>query len=180
MDPSHPFGLIKQNVKLTKVTKVFLPFKATILVSLWSLFAIMRRVLVIVAFFLPSLGLRNLLYHWKAEQIPFSIRLRYAQQRSISPDDAIVLHNMSEPVLWSQLDRWNYDDPNNPTPPPYSTYTLLSLGHTFTAFFALLFIQCLSITFLKIITSPDFRSESTLDKLTHVLQTLNVPSPYCD
>ena len=168
------------NLKLTKVTKVFLPTKATIMVLLWSLFGVMRRVLVIVAFFIPSLGLCDLLYHWKAEQIPFSIRLRFAQQRSISPDDAIVLHNMSEPVLWSQLDRWNYDDPNKPTPPPYSMYTLLSLTHTFIAFFVLLFIHCLCITILKIFTSPDFRGGSVLDQLTHVLQSLNIPAPYCD
>ena len=53
------------------------------------------------------------------------------------------LHGLNETVYWSQLDRWDYSG-EEPVPPPYSIYTLLSLKHTFLAGAALLAIHFLA------------------------------------
>ena len=45
-----------------------------LMVWTWGLFGTLRRVLSMVIYFVPFLGLNNVLYHWTAEQIPFLIR----------------------------------------------------------------------------------------------------------
>ena len=57
-----------------KVHKGFFPITSKLIVWTWGLFGTLRRVLSMVIYFVPFLGLSNVLYHWKAEQIPFKIR----------------------------------------------------------------------------------------------------------
>ena len=75
-----------------------------------------------VAFFIPSLGLFDILYHWKAEQMTFVLRKSELRK---GPEDILELYNMTENVLWSDIDRWNYTDPFRPMPPYYT------IGQTF-------------------------------------------------
>ena len=56
------------------LTTGYLPMSSSMIIYLWALFSTMSRVLSITTFFIPGFGLYDLLYHWKAEQIPFSIR----------------------------------------------------------------------------------------------------------
>ena len=54
------------------------PFKAKIAAFLWGLVASVRRVIGIVSFFAPCLGLLNLLWHYHAEQFPFKVTIIFA------------------------------------------------------------------------------------------------------
>ena len=49
----------------------------------------------------------NLLWHWHAEQFPFSARKAQVMRLGVtpSPDERIELHWMREEVLWADLDR---------------------------------------------------------------------------
>ena len=110
-----------------------------LLVFTGALFSTLRKVLSIVVFFTPSMGLFSLLHHWQAEQIPFTSSFRIIEEYKKSPSqipqfDIIDLYNMTETVHWTDLDRWSYEDPKHPTPPHYSIYTVLTLQHTFIAF----------------------------------------------
>ena len=76
LDPSIVLGFfiawslrtaITLHVKTIKKHKVYFGFKQTFSVGLWAMFATLRRVLSIVCFFVPSLGLQNILYHWMSE-----------------------------------------------------------------------------------------------------------------
>ena len=87
-----------------------------------------KRILSLFAFFIPSLGLFDILYHWHAEQFPFQLR---AYGFIKGPNDTLELYNMTEEVLWSDIDRWDYD---NSIPPGYTLYTGLTLGQTFLSF----------------------------------------------
>ena len=60
--------------KTIQVHKGFFPLASEIAVWLWGLFGALRRILSMVTFFVPYLGLFNILNHWRAEQIPFWIR----------------------------------------------------------------------------------------------------------
>ena len=89
------------HLKSVATEKGFIQTTSKIAVFLWGLFAVMRRVLTLVAFFIPSLGLFSILYHWQAELIPFRVRLEYAS--SVTVEDLIKLRGMNESIYWSFL-----------------------------------------------------------------------------
>ena len=95
------------HVKILSMEKGFFGFKAKTAAFLWGLVASVRRVLGIVAFFIPCLGLMNLLWHWHAEQYPFSARKAQVMRLGVtpSPDEKIHLYRMRDEVLWVDLDR---------------------------------------------------------------------------
>ena len=131
------------HMKSMKTEKGFLPFSSRIFVGFWALFGTLRRTLGILAFFLPAMGLFNILHHIKFEKVGFKIRLDYAS--TISVEDKIALYGLNETILWTELDRWDYTDPNKPTPPNYSLYTGLNLRDTFIAFIVLAALQFFAI-----------------------------------
>ena len=172
------------HVKAVRVEKGFFRFKPTIIVFFWAFFGIIRRVGSLVAYFSPSLGLFSLLHHWQAENMPFTARLEMANFANNSNDimnAKINLYNMTEEVSWSSLDRWNYDDPQHPLPPPYSMYTGLSLQHTFVWFIALFILQIFLLLGVKVQTSEAFRDKKDyFQKMAHLIQITNLPLPYQD
>ena len=95
------------HVKILSMEKGFFGFKAKIAAFLWGLVASVRRVLGIVAFFIPCLGLMNLLWHWHGEQYPFSARKAQVMRLGVtpSPDERIELYRMRKEFLWADLDR---------------------------------------------------------------------------
>ena len=95
------------HVKILSLEKGFFGFKAKTAAFLWGLVASVRRVMGIVIFFTPCLGLMDLLWHWHAEQFPFQVRLNHAKRFNITPslDEQIQLYKMTEEVLWTDLDR---------------------------------------------------------------------------
>ena len=95
------------HVKLLSMEKGFFGFKAKCITCLWGLVASVRRVLGIVTFFSPCLGLMDLLWHFHGEQYPFSARVEQVMRSGVtpSPDERVELYRMREEVLWSDLDR---------------------------------------------------------------------------
>ena len=169
------------HTKLIVLQKGFCQTTTKLVVLAWGLCATLRRVLSIVVVFAPSLGLFSLLHHWRWEQIPYRIRLEYNRMGfTISPEDKIGLYGLNETVYWSQLDRWDYSG-EEPVPPPYSIYTLLSLKHTFLAGAALLAIHFLVLLITKILTSAEFRRRGHYtNKFLHLIENTNYVTPYAD
>ena len=153
----------------------------TLVLHAWATFATLRRVLSLVTVFIPSMGLFSLLHHWKWEQVPFDIRIENAKKSLISPEDQISLLGLNDTVLWSELDRTDYSNPQYPVPPTYSLYTLLTLQETFVTLIGLSFAQLLATFLIKLRTSKDFKEESSkTNKIIHLLENLNFASPYKD
>ena len=169
-------------VKHIQAEKVYLPTTSKIIITLWTLFGVLRRVLTMVAYFIPGMGLFSILNHHKAEQIPFKIRVEYAAENwGVSSMDKIELRGLEETVLWSDLDRWNYSDPQNPTAPHYSIYT----GMIFENYmYTLLIITAIHITVLllvKIFTARNFKNfDGMTKKFVHILENQNFSSPFLD
>ena len=170
------------HVKILSMEKGFFGFKAKTAAFLWGLVSSVRRVLGIVAFFIPCLGLLNLLWHWHGEQFPFQVRLDYAKRINITRDEKIELFSMTEEVLWSDYDHWSYEDPQDPRAPHYSLYTGLSAKWTLVIFIALLILHALSVLLIKLCTSADFRKEKgrVFQKIIHIISNKNIPTPYRD
>ena len=182
---------IMLHMKTLKTAKGFFPFKTAFFVLLWGSVATLRRILAVVAFFIPSFGLFSILYHWQAEKIPFKMRLDYARKFGISPGDKIGLYGLTETVYWSELDRWSYrgafnrsyEGAFNPRAPHYSLYTGMALNMSFVVFLAISTVQFLILWLVKNRTSEEFRKGGNyfdFDKFTHVLLNLNFAFPYKD
>ena len=76
--------------------------------------------------------------------------------------------------------RWNYAG-EEPVPPPYSLYTLLSLKNTFLAGSVLLAVHLLVLALVKAITSAEFRSPGDyINKFLHIIENSNYATPYVD
>ena len=165
------------HLKTIKAEKYSVSIFSSLFILLWAFSSSLRRVLSIVCFFIPSLGLFSILYHFKAEQIPFNIWNRYNRTQS----DRIVLYGLKETVLWGELDRWDYSTDPDGIPPPYSIYTGISLEWSFISFFILSVVQFCAILIVKINTCKSFpKIEKFLDKFLHLLLNLNISSPYED
>lgn len=157
--------------------KVFVPFTSKIFILFWGLFASIRRIVSIFALFLPSMGLFSILYHHRAEQLPFTIWKRY----NLTQADKIHLYGLDETVLWGDIDRWDFSIEPSGSPPSFTKYTGLPLKHTFFLFLALTGAQLLVLYLVKRITSAKFLTEGNyLNKLLHLLLSLNLASPYED
>ena len=175
------FSSIKIHTKITILEKGFCPTTSKLVVLAWATFATMRRVLSLVALFIPSMGLFCLLHHLEWDKIPVNARQEYAKRFAINPDDKIRLYGLNETIYWSGIDRWDYTDQEHPTPPTNSSYTLMSLQNTFIALIVLSILQFSAIFAVKIWNSKDFREEQhKTNKGIHVLENLNFASPFRD
>ena len=176
--------LILMHVKSLNLEKRYLRLKVKFVAFLWGLVSSVKRVIVIVSFFVPSLGLFDLLWHWHAEQFPFQVRLDLAKRGNMTHDAKIKLYDMTEEVPWSDLDRWCYDNPQNPEAPCYKLYTGLTAKWTLFTFFLILFFHLVTVFLVKWNTSDEFRlgkgKGTVFQKSNHVIMNTNIPRPYRD
>ena len=171
--------------KIIKTEKGFLPFTSTLVIVFWSAVAAARRIMAIIVWFLPSLGLFSILIHWKAEQIPFAVRMEAFKDNIMTSEDIIELNNMTRRVPWTDIDRWEYNSTNpeeneDNGAPHYSLYTGLALGESLGVFLALLSLQMFTITIVKVLNMKNIRKERVFDVFTHVIENINFPFPYMD
>ena len=174
--------------KQIKTDKEYLPKTSEVFVLLWGLFASAKRVMAIIAVFIPSLGLFSVLQHWQAEQMPYWIRMIGAHgtdvfgnvYNKIAYNDTLELNGLNKTVYWRTLDRTDWSDPSRPVFPPYTFYTGLTLGQTFVAFIALFILHFLVIILVKVLTTENIKNEKPLELLRHCLENMNIPVPYED
>ena len=91
------------------------------------------------------------------------------------------MRGLNQIVVWGDLDRWNYSNPDLATPPPYTLYTILTLGEAFQVFLVIMGAHTLMMLIVKISTSSKFRTRKhPLGKFIHVVQNLSLASSYKD
>ena len=172
---------VRMHTNIISQKKGISPITTKLFIFFWGVFAILRRILSIIALFLPSLGLFSILHHWRWEQIPYKARLEYNKRGFLSAKDKISFYGLNETIYWTELDHWNYDDNLEPTPPEYSFYTLFSLQTTFIAGLALLGIHFILVMTAKINTSSEFRKRGHyVNKIIHIIENLNYATPFSD
>ena len=186
MDPVAVLGLSSAwtfktcftlQLKTIITEKQFVPMTSKCFILLYGIFSSLRRILSIICFFTPSLGLFSILYHFKAEQKPFGIWKKFGKTQ----EDKIALHGLEHFIPWKKLDRWDYSLGAQGTPPHYSLYTGTSLRTTFYLFFILSGLQLLLTLLVKIYTSRHFYKRGQfLNKFLHLLLSLNFASPFED
>lgn len=167
-------------LKSMVVEKCYFSTTSKMIAVLWALFATCRRVLTIITFFTPCMGLFSASYHYHFEQIPYSARIQYAKVQNITTEDRIYLHGLEKDVKWTEIDRWTYKG-STPTPPGYELYTGFNLKEYFGLFFLVTFLQLIVLLLVKIRTAHGFYNRKDIfGKMVHLFENLNYASPYQD
>ena len=153
------------------------PIQSKIIAGLFAFFAGTKRILTLILFFAPPLGLFNLLKHLQAEQIPFDKGLG----GFLDNDGTLQLGN-SEPFKWTEpfkteerpiLDRWNG---STNLAPEYILYSTCKLQHYFFAFLALLLVHFVVICIVKLCLSQGYKQLNGLEKVIHVMECSHIAS----
>ena len=144
--------------------RVFFPIKSQIMAGLYTLFVSSSRILAMVLYFTPMLGLFGLLKHYKAEQTKWDTWIEHA----FVENNTIRVGNVT--VKWSEINRWNGNEA-----PSYELYTIFSIGMYFFAFIALHVLQFAIILIMKLKISQPFRQLNFIEKFIHLIESLNIP-----
>ena len=142
-------------LKCISILKPFLGFTTKLVLMLWIIFSVSPRLMAMVLYFTPALGLFSILGHWKLEQVPYS--------------DSLNFNN-----------RYNY---TARTAPHYKVYTYFSLSEYFYGFLILLVLHICLNALAKTLCSEDFRrnlNSSLLFKLIHCVENTNIPTVWMD
>ena len=163
-------------LKTISIIKPFLPFTTKLVLLSWIVVSASIRVMTFVLYFTPPLGLFSILGHWKLEQLPYYKSSNYDR---FGAYNIVYLYN-SDPVLWTELNRYNYTSGSGPD---YKMYTKYSLMEYFFGFWILLFLHIYTNLLAKIAISEDFRKNCTSSKLIkfiHSLENTNIPTVWMD
>ena len=110
----------------------------------------------------------------------FEHRRWNAENGTINPNDTLDMYNLNRTVLWSEIDRWDYTDPENFQPPAYTVYTGLTMGGYFFSFLAIMVLQIIAIVIVKVLLVDGLKWKDWLDLLLHCLENGNIPFPWKD
>ena len=190
---------VTSHLKALSASRERFPFVSKVIVGFYCMFGCLTRVMSIIMFFAPSLGLFSLLKHLQGEQIPWDTGVL----DMVGPDDLLFLGN-NEPVEWLSIDRWsrNLSEPKflhnidgtlqrnewndlilNPAyldqssgHPTYILYTYFSLEIYFLIFVGLILLHMIVVYIAKSMLSQDFGLEfNLLEKIIHSLENTNLP-----
>ena len=130
-------------MKAASIEKTHLKTSSKIGLVLISLFCSCARLLSIVCFFTPFIGLFNFLNHYKAEQIQFVQSIRDAFAGNIT---------------WGEIDRWTFENGTDTgTPPGYNLYTFFTLQQSVWIFLSLSLVHFLAVYMVKVLKTEKFR-----------------------
>lgn len=150
-------------------------WKSKLAVGFYGVLCLLLRLLAMITFFIPSLGLMNTLRHYQTDRVAFGAPTTRYQ----SINDTLYFGN-APPVQWKDISHVNYTDRANPTPPPYSLYTGLDSKSYFLIFVVLWSLQVFLIWLKNFRRSKIFRTLSGFDQVMHSWQSVICPAPSVD
>lgn len=136
----------------------FLPWRGKVLLTIFSVTSLLVRLVAIMLYFAPSLGIINLLWHWKIGQ---------KDSKMIKPFDVIEGKSINFEDVWVIT-------------PNYTDYTIFGLWTYYVAFMVLATIHFALIFVLKWKTDSFKSTANQLDRIHHVLTQLFVPTNFED
>ena len=110
----------------------------------------------------------------------FYLRRSKAEIGLINPNATLDMNNLNRTVLWSEIDRWNYTDPEKFQSPEYTLYTGLTMGGYFFLFLAIMIVQIFAIIIVKVLSVDGLKWKDWFDLVLHCLENGNIPFPWRD
>ena len=178
---------VRSHLVMLSAEREYFPFASKCTAGLCTLFGITKRIMAMILFFAPSLGLFDLLYHWSIEQTKWNPALIHV---FVDAEENIQFGD-SHQISWNLIDRWTkntsvdplIEDSNgkltlaNPeyylAPPPITVYTLFTLKEWFYIFCGMLFFNMVLIIIVKQKFSFDY-SHLNFDMILHALENTNI------
>ena len=172
------------SMKIKAKTKNFLPFFPKIVLAFRYFFIFGIRIIAIVSYFSPFLGLSGLINHYQSETISFDIET-WTKFNNVSDGMYHYWNPFKEEfqsIHTSKVFRSDYSIyfGRFPKPPPTTNYTLITLGNAYIIFLSMFSIYAILVTVLKYHLSSDFKSASISEKVQHVIEALNNPEAFTD
>ena len=181
---------IMSHLKILTARREWFPTTAKLIALFFSLLCCLFRILAIVCYFAPALGLFNLLHHLQAEQTPWDLNI----EGYFSNNGSIQFGNSDE-ISWKEIDRWEKNegepifelsnqqgvDVNVPNPeylkapPNYTLFTFFTLGQFFIGFCVILIMHAMFVFLAKLKFSQSFLELNLLEKGIHSLENMNIP-----
>lgn len=173
-------------ISIKTETKTFLPLLSKILLGIRYLLIFLVRICAIVSYFAPFLGLLGILNHYQAERYALHYELfKNINDINGTNDQQFHYWNPYEDEFQSiniqELFRSNYTISDEPTRPPPTYYTGISLGYAFVIFCVMYYLfYALIITVIKCHVSKSFKSASISERFQHIVEAINMPESYGD
>ena len=134
-------------------------------------------------FFIPSLGISNVLRHHQAEQFSFDFNSSIPQRLMFtnSVKNGMIHYGNAPQVALADISHFDYTDPEHPTSTShYTQYTGLTPKYSFIIFMCLWFSQIFCIWLKNYLTSKPFRNLSFYDQFIHSTTSVFKPVPSVD
>ena len=96
---------IMSHLKILTARREWFPTTAKLMALFFSLLCCLFRILAIVCYFAPTLGLLNLLHHLQAEQTHWDLHIEGYFVKNGS-----VQFGNSDEIPWQEIDRWNKNE----------------------------------------------------------------------
>ena len=184
---------ITTHLKLLVAKRERFPMGSKIMAASYSFFCCTTRIMIIIMYFAPALGLFNLLHHWQAEQTPWEPNI----EGYFVTNGTIELKNHT--IVWNQIDRWSKRNnesifievtnvqgtetntsnieylADNPEP-SYTLYTFFTLGQYFIGFCIIMSLHMVFVYLAKWKYCHDnFQQLNHFEKIIHAIENLNIP-----
>ena len=160
---------IFSNLTAMSAKREHFPIMSKLFAGLHTFYASTCKVLTIVIYFTPSLGLFNCLRHLQAEQTQWHPHLK----KYFVINGTIQFGN-APPVFWEDIDRWKNVD-GKLMAPHHTLYGYFQLKVYFTGFLILWLLQCIFIYIAKSKCSKSFKKWNLLEKLIHAIENSLLP-----
>jgi len=138
---------------------------AKVVLGLRAVLFSVTRIVCVVAFFGPFLGLGDCMAHWHAEGIRLDPELLDNLLENLNSSSS-YWDNQTVSLMYREQD--------------YTNYTLVTLQAAFFIFLGVIFLHGIAIFILKMNVSSHFKSTGWLNKVGHVVESLHVPDVYKD
>ena len=158
---------VRVSVASISLKREYFPSTAKILAHVFVFCSLMRRVLCIVMYFSVPLGLFDLLRHAQSEQVLWDPAI---EKHFVDKDGFIQFEDVAK-VPWKMLNRWNI---SRNMPPSYQLYTIMDLQSYFFIFWGILFLQALTVFFVKSRLSKAFLEMTIFERIIHALENIHV------
>ena len=193
---SGMFGINNVHIYIGSTTLSFISFiysSVTVNVKHWSwksklifgiyfLISFTLRLTGMLIFFIPSLGISNVLRHHQSDQFPFDFHRSYQKllwKHNVS--NGMIHYGNAPPVALTDISHFDYSNRTNPTSTShYTQYTGLTPKYSFIIFMCLWFAQIFCIWLKNYLTSKPFRNLSFYDQFIHSISSVFGPVPSVD
>ena len=157
-------------------------WKSKLLFGTYVLISFTLRLSGQLIFFIPSLGISNVLRHHQSDQFPFDFDRSYQKLlMTNNVTDGMIQYGNAPPVALADISHFDYTDPEHPTSTShYTQYTGLTPKYSFIIFMCLWFAQIFCIWLKNYLTSKPFRNLSFYDQFIHSISSVFGPVPSVD